>query len=313
MLDRLTPARVRGTAIVTGYRAGTLVAGLTPPFVGRRVAAVAGRGAGLAPGQRRQIVERNLRRVYGDELDESKLSSKVAATFESYARYYYDSFRLTSMSVRDVERGFTVEGIEHLEAAMENDAVGPILALPHLGGWEWAAYWITQVRQWKLAAVAERLEPPELFEWFLNFRRSLGMNIIPLSETAADEVALAALNKEIMCLLCDRDLTGGGVPVTFFGEETTLPAGPAVLALRGGCTVLPTAVYFSDKGVHGVVRPPVTIERTEGATSIRPDVGPFMQAVATELEGLIRRAPEQWHMMQPNWPSDYDALGLPRP
>jgi hypothetical protein len=23
---------------------------------------------------------------------------------------------------------------------------------------------------------------------------------------------------------------------------------------------------------------------------------------------LIRTAPEQWHLQQPNWPSDYDAL-----
>jgi KDO2-lipid IV(A) lauroyltransferase len=26
--------------------------------------------------------------------------------------------------------------------------------------------------------------------------------------------------------------------------------------------------------------------------------------LAYELETLIRRAPEQWHLLQPNWPSD---------
>src|SRR2546423_786503 len=83
----------------------------------------------------------------------------------------------------------------------------PVLALPHLGGWEWAAMWITRVQGWRLAAVVEKLEPPELFEWFLEFRTSLGMNIIPLGPTAADDVAAAAANKEIVCLLCDRDLT----------------------------------------------------------------------------------------------------------
>ena len=32
---------------------------------------------------------------------------------------------------------------------------------------------------------------------------------------------------------------------------------------------------------------------------------------AAELELLIRRAPSQWHMFQPNWPSDpgYDSTG----
>jgi KDO2-lipid IV(A) lauroyltransferase len=33
------------------------------------------------------------------------------------------------------------------------------------------------------------------------------------------------------------------------------------------------------------------------------------QLLAHELEFLIRRAPEQWHLFQPNWPSDpgYEA------
>jgi KDO2-lipid IV(A) lauroyltransferase len=33
------------------------------------------------------------------------------------------------------------------------------------------------------------------------------------------------------------------------------------------------------------------------------------QLLADELELLIREAPEQWHLMQPNWPSAYVALG----
>jgi hypothetical protein len=27
----------------------------------------------------------------------------------------------------------------------------------------------------------------------------------------------------------------------------------------------------------------------------------------------VRRAPEQWHLFQPNWPSDLEALGEGRP
>jgi KDO2-lipid IV(A) lauroyltransferase len=256
------------------------------------------------------VVERNLQRIYGPGLHGARLAAKVAQTFESYGRYYYDSLRLPSMSAEQVHRGFSVDGLEHLELAMAEDEVGPVLALPHLGGWEWAATWITKVRGWELAAVVEALEPPELFEWFLDFRRSLGMNIIPLGPNAAADVAAAAAAKQVVCLLSDRDITGTGVKVTFFGEQTTLPAGPAIMALRGGCRVLPTAVYFSRQGVHGVVLPPLDTHR-EG--TLREDVGRITQELAERLEELIRRAPEQWHLMQPNWPSDYEALGRERP
>ena len=103
---------------------------------------------------------------------------------------------------------------------------------------------------WKVAAVAERLEPPELSEWFLELRQQLGMEIIPLDSAAPrrnrPRPSCAA---KILCLLCDRDLSGTGVEVEFFGERTRLPGGPAVLALRTGAPLLPTAVYFDTVGV----------------------------------------------------------------
>ena len=49
------------------------------------------------------------------------------------------------------------------------------------------------------------------------------------------------------------------------------------------------------------MRPPLSLERTGG---LRESVAAGTQALAHELEGLIRRAPEQWHLFQPNWPSD---------
>ena len=302
--------RLRANLTVGAYRLGGTAARFTPRPIGTGISSALGMGVSLAGGDRRTIVERNLRRVYGPDLDGAELASKVAETFDSYARYYYDSFRLPAMGRAEIERGIVVDGVEHIDAVMAGDGPGPVLALPHLGGWEWAAAWITKVRGWGLAAVVEPLEPPELFEWFLDLRRSLGMEIIPLGPTAAAEVSRAALDHSVVCLLCDRDIGGNGVSVEFFGERTTLPAGPAVMALRVGTPVLPTAVYFDGDGVRGVVRPPLDVTR-QGR--LRDDIGRITQALAHELEILISEAPEQWHLMQPNWPSDYAALGRPTP
>jgi KDO2-lipid IV(A) lauroyltransferase len=299
--------RLLGELTVGAYRAAGMAASVTPTPVARALAAGGARAVAAASTGRREVVERNLRRIYGADLDPALLARKVQATFDSYARYYYDSFRLPSLSPARIDAGIWIDGLEHVEAAMAEDPVGPVLALPHLGGWEWAAAWITQVRGWRLAAVVEELEPPELFDWFLRFRESLGMNIIPLGPQAAAQVAAAALDHEVVCLLSDRDIGGKGVEVEFFGETTTLPAGPAIMALRTGCRILPTAVYFDGDGVNGLVRPPLDATR-QGR--LRDDVSRITQDLAHELEYLIRRAPEQWHLMQPNWPSDYEALGL---
>jgi KDO2-lipid IV(A) lauroyltransferase len=106
----------------------------------------------------------------------------------------------------------------------------------------------------------------------------------------------------VVGLVADRDLEGNGVEVEFFGEKTTLPGGPATLALRTGAVLLPAAVYFEGRDHHrGLVLPAIDTSRSG---DLRADVARVTQDLARALESLIRRAPEQWHLMQPNWPSD---------
>ncbi len=275
---------------------------------------VAAGGAGLVAratvrfsAEQRLIAERNMRRVFGPDAAPELVRRSVVGVFESYGRYWHDTLRLPYLGVDEISAGFTHEGIEHLLAAFDR-GVGPILALPHLGGWEWAARWLIEVRGWEVAAVAETLEPPELFEWFLDLRERMGLQVIPLGSRAGSEVASALAARRIVCLLADRDLTGTGIEVEFFGEQTRLPGGPALMALRSGAALLPTAVYFERDRCHAVVDPPLDTARRG---SIRSDVTRVTQDLAHALEAQIRRAPQQWHLLQPNWPSDLEALGLP--
>jgi lauroyl/myristoyl acyltransferase len=257
----------------------------------------------LAPlaGDRREQVERNLRRVHGPGFRGFALRRAVAATFESYARYWVESFKLPDTEPAVIERGLVAEGWEQVVAAREAGN-GAIIALPHLGGWEWAAMWATRCRSIPLTVVVEALEPPDVYEWFVALREGLGMTVVPLGPRAGTEVLNALRDNHVVCLLCDRDISGGGIEVDFFGERTTLPGGPATLAVRSGAPLFPTAIYFEGRSGHrGVVRPPLDTARRG---KLRDDVQRITQDLADELEGLIRRAPEQWHLLQPNWPSD---------
>lgn len=251
-------------------------------------------------GPRRRQVERNLRRVHGPGFGGLALRRAVAATFESYARYWVESFQLPDASVEEIEAGLVTDGWERITAALE-DGNGAIIALPHLGGWEWAAMWTTRCRGLPLTVVVESLEPPDVYEWFVSLREALGMNVVPLGPRAGTEVLQALRDNQIVCLLCDRDIAGGGIEVEFFGERTTLPGGPATLALRSGAPIFPTAIYFEGGKHLGLVRPALDTTRRG---KLRADVERITQDLANELEVLIRRAPEQWHLLQPNWPSD---------
>lgn len=290
-----------GDAITVGaYRLGSLAARLMPSVVAEAVPFPIGVGANIASRDKRHMIERHLRRA-NPALSGVSLRVAVQQAFDSYARYYVESFRLPSLSARTVDRSFSVEGFEHIDTALAAGK-GVIFALPHLGGWEWAGRWMTD-KGYRLTVVVEALQPPELFEWFAALRRSLGMTVVPTGPAAGGAVLQALRENQVVCLLSDRDLDRNGIEVSFFGERTTLPAGPATLAVRTGAPILPVGVYFTDavNGHHAVVRPPLSLERRGG---LRDDVARITQHLAHELEFLIRRSPEQWHLFQPNWPSD---------
>ena len=294
---------------VRGLRVASTLAHRLPYPVAGALSRVAADGYARVSPQERTMAERNLRRVYGDDLPEDELDELVATVFRSYGRYWHDSLRLAYLTPAEIDRGFSYEGVEHLIEPIEA-GLTPVCAMPHLGGWEWSAAWLTKVKGWPVASVAERLEPEALFDWFVEYRAGLGMEIIAVGPTSAAEIGAALAGGKIVSLLCDRDLTGNGIEVEFFGERTRLPGGPALLALRSGAPLIPAAAFFEGDHCHAVVLPAVDTERRG---KLRQDVQRVTQDIAIALETLIRRAPEQWHLLQPNWPSDYDALGLERP
>jgi lauroyl/myristoyl acyltransferase len=297
---RSSRERLNDAVVMGGYRAGALAARLLPGVVASALDTPFGIGANLGSPERRAIIQRHLKRV-NPALSGLALRRAVQEAFDSYARYYIESFRLPTLSRRTVDRGIVIDGFQHVLDGLDKGN-GVILALPHLGGWEWAGRWVTDQGH-KMTVVVEAIEPPELFDWFVELRADLGMTVVPLGPAAGKAVLSALRNNDVVCLLSDRNIGGGGIEVEFFGERTTLPAGPATLSLRTGAPILPTAAYFTRRynGHFGLVRPPVTVAR---AGKFREDVTSLTQELARELEFLIRRAPEQWHLFQPNWPSD---------
>jgi lauroyl/myristoyl acyltransferase len=287
-----------------GYRAASAIARLAPAPVAAGVSTVVGVPLAAALRDRRRMIERHLRRI-DPSLHGSSMREAINAAFNSYARYYLETFRLPTLSTIEVERGFTVDGYENIESALARGK-GAILALPHLGGWEWAGRWLS-TRGHSVSAVAEALENPELFAWFTDLRSKIGIEVISLDDQAGPRVGAALRANHVVCLLCDRDIPRdgkrSGIEVDFFGERTTVPAGPALFALRTGAALLPVATYFTKRvdGHHAIVRPPVDIERTG---SLRNDIATLTQTLTREVESLIRREPTQWHLFQPNWPSD---------
>ena len=282
-------------------------------FLPRPVASWIATAAGLIMLQlwkgKRPLLRRNLRRVLGPDASDATIERYVQRSFDSYAHYWVEAARVASIDDRPFGERWSAEGVEPLQAAVA-EGRGVILALPHLGNWEYGGRWLGE-NGLAMTAVAEPIEPPELFEWFVHQRERLGLTILPLRRDTGATLVRVLREGKVVGLLADRDLAGDGVEVEFFGERTTLPAGPATLALRTGALLATCAVYhYPGDWHHGLINPPIDCTRTG---RLRADVTRVTEQVARELEVLIRRAPEQWHMFQPNWPSDREVAGQESP
>jgi KDO2-lipid IV(A) lauroyltransferase len=255
-------------------------------------------------GEQRRMVSANLARVLNaGEDDQALLDHWARRSFRAYARYWVEGARLGRTSPAEVEERTFVQGLEYLADGVASGQ-GVIMALPHVGSWEYGGAFLA-TQNLPMTSVAERIEPPELFEFFVQQRAAMGLTIVPLDASSGSSVMSTLRAGKLVGLLCDRDVAGNGIEVEFFGEPTTMPAGPATLALRSGARLVTGAVYSGPGRDHrAIVEPPLDTTR-QG--SLRTDVARLTQQIASRFEGLIRRAPEQWHVFQPLWLSDRGA------
>lgn len=261
-----------------------------------RVARRLGQAWYLAASTRqRDQVRANLRRIVGPAT-ERQLEEWVRRAYESYARYWIDAFRLHKMEATDVLARSTGENLDVMDGLLANGE-GAILATAHLGSWDVGAFFTTQ-RNWGMVVVAEVVEPRRLFDEFVALRRRAGLEVIPLVRGGdmIDRLVEVVRQGGLATLLADRDLAKRGPIVEFFGEPCRLPPGPAILAQRTGRPVCVGAFLTHDEGYHGVIMEPLHLAdlSVEDAT----------QLVARDLEQLIGRFPDQWHVFVRNWLAD---------
>lgn len=301
------PGRLVGRLSDAGYAAGWAVVKAIPEWLGAAVFALIAdvawwrRGAGV-----RQL-EANLRRI-APTTDTRRLSRRA---MRSYLRYWLEVFRLPVLAPERILADMHMIDERRLLDAVDAGR-GVICALPHSGNWDHAGAWAMH-RGLRLTTVAERLEPVSLFDRFVAFRQSMGMEVFALSGGGEVFLNLARRLRAggLLCLLADRDLTAGGVEVDFFGEPARMPAGPAALALATGAVLLPTTLWYDEQGgwgcrIHPAVRVPATGDR-------KAKVLAMTQAVADAFAEALAEHPADWHMLQPLWVADLDPARTREP
>ena len=183
---------------------------------------------------------------------------------------------------------------------------GVIFALPHMGNWEHAGAWIVLRGAGKVTTVAERLRPASLYDRFVAFRESLGVEVLPHSGGAGRFGVLAQRLQAggLVCLLCERDLTGSGIEVEFFGEPARIMGGPAALAGQTGAALMPVTLWYEGENWGAHIHQEIPVPETGTG---QEKIAAMTQQLARVFENGIAKHPEDWHMLQKVFVADLDT------
>jgi phosphatidylinositol dimannoside acyltransferase len=302
--------RLQEKATVRAYRATSWLLGRLPE---RPVVAIAQLGflAGYAlwPAKRRAITA-NASHVLGLPAGHPRVGRLARAVYRAYAGYVVGLMRLPALPpdvparLVDVGGEHGLDSFQQLYRKLHAEGRAMIIVTLHVGSMETLAAAMAS-HGFPAYGVADDSAYPELYELLAEQRRRWGVQVIAWRNLR--EIHRVLREAGILALLVDWGYRSDGIPVRFFGDWTTLPAGPAALAAKTGAAIVPVVNRRARDGryqaEHG--------EPIEVASSSPAAIQRATQAVADALQRAIEVAPDQWYSFKPIWPEtdrEGDAL-----
>ncbi len=293
----------------TPYRIAWKVIPRLPQAVVLTVAHIAADVTYLLNGSSVKQLKTNYERFSGGPVTKKQVREGV----RSYFRCFAQQFSMAGWTSRQLDEGCIYPTADRAHAAMQD---GPlVLALTHSGNWDLAGAWFCQ--NWGgITTVAEVLEPRDLFDQFVKFRSSLGMEILGVEpgKHIFNELVETVRGRSLLVpLLADRDISGSGIEVELGASKALVAAGPAALALKLDRPLI--AGHISYRKIRGKWKifahftDPIEVPAAREGQS---DVEALTQAWVDTIAPVMVDHMVDWHMMQKVFIDDLDMDRLAR-
>ena len=298
--------RARERSAVRGYRAAAAAIARIPTRVSLPVGKALLVGSYFAWPQKRRIILANASHVLGLPARDQRVRHLARRIYATYAQFIIELMRLPRLPADEparLVRGAPGHGGEEsffaLFEQVRKEGRGLIVVSAHIGSIDMLAGSFAY-RGLPCYGVADDSAYPELFEAINEQRRRWGITVIPWKNLRRTFKALR--DGGIVGLVVDWGYRAEDVPIQLFGEWTTLPAGPVMLAARTRAPIVPVVCRRLPNG-HYEARhyDPIEVANDGPAETLR-----VTRLIATAVEDMIATAPEQWYSFKPIWP-DTDA------
>ncbi len=235
-------------------------------------------------------VYENLRVIF-PHMSPRQLNVYTKQVFRNFAKYLVDFLRSPKIDREFIERNVDFAGWHILEEFYRSKKRFIIFTC-HLGNWELGGQVACNLgyRIWGVALPHKDMK----VNVFFNHMRSLqGLKTVPVGKGTRQIVRLIKEGDPV-AFLGDRDYSGTGTEIDFFGRKTYIPSGVGFFSLKFSCPIIPIFFVreFKDR-FRMICEEPIFPE------------GKSLEEVLREcvkvMEKYIRKYPQQWYMFDKFW------------
>ena len=243
----------------------------------------------------RKAVQANLRVIFPEKSDIQlrKISKMV---FRNFAKYLADFFRFEKLDRQCIEKNVKLENLFYFDEVLAKGK-GAVVLTAHLGNWELGGVVIAQLG-YPFWAVALPHKNKKVNAFFDAQRNSKGVQVVAMGKAVRSCISEIRKN-HMVALVGDRDFSGKGALVDFFGKPVHFPEGPAALSLMTGASIVPGFMLRNPDNSF-TLRIEKPIEFLSGGDKAK-DLKDLIGIYRDIYQDYIRKYPEQWYVFRRFW------------
>jgi KDO2-lipid IV(A) lauroyltransferase len=247
----------------------------------------------------RRNVAANIRHVMGAGATEPTVQAAARRAFHMQARNGFDLLRVPRVSLKRLSRQVQLDGDwGPIDAALA-EGRGVVICSAHYGAFDIMGQYIIN-RGYEAWLLIGRTTSPFVHDSVTYLRESRGWKFENVEDAGSVRRVMKALKGgAVVGMIVDRDWSGTGSPVDFFGAPTTLPTGHIRMALATNAVLATAMTPRQPKNRYGFILRHVPLQRT-GKTAV--DVAENMRRILANMEVVIAHDPGQWILFRPVWP-----------
>lgn len=242
----------------------------------------------------RRLALRNIEHTL-PHLDGAERVTLVQRCFEHFGAAFLEAVSADRWQEGDVEGLFSVEGWEHVEAALDGGR-GALLLTSHYGCWQVAIYAIG-LRLPGFHVVVRPPDNPRIARDMTSAREHFGIREVSRAGAGHRILNLARRGTAVGLVIDQRPPPDQGARLDFLGRPARVTTVPALIASHAGVAGVPATCYPAPDGGYRLrFEPPI-----EPAGKGQETVEDLTRRFLVPFEQEIRDQPHLWMWMHDRW------------